>query len=92
MSCESCKEKCGQQEQKDPGPVPYIVHEAAVSRMERTNKRLIIALIIAILLNVAWLIAWTSYDYASEESTVEVDARDGIANYIGGIGSIQNGD
>lgn len=76
--------------------VPYIVYEGSQARSERTTKRLIVALIIATILifvsNLAWLYAWTSYDYVSEESTVTVDSNDGgNANYIGHDGDINNG-
>jgi len=76
--------------------VPYIVYESAQIRMERTNKRLLIALILAIILifasNAVWLYAWMQYDYYDgEETTIDVDAKDGTANYIGNDGSIING-
>lgn len=86
MGCEDCKTA--------PLTIPYLAHESAMARMEAIMKRLVVALIIAIVLivasNFAWLYAWNQYDYSSEESTVEVDAKDGIANYIGGIGNITN--
>lgn len=76
--------------------VPYLVFEGSQARAERTIKRLIIALIIVTALmfisNIAWLWAWTSYDYVSEESTITVDSNDGgNANYIGRDGDINNG-
>lgn len=89
MGCDTCKKD-------SPGSVPYVVHEAAQARGERANKRLVIALIFAIVLffasNALWLWAWTSYDYSGEESTVEIEALDGVANYIGGAGTIRNGE
>lgn len=72
--------------------------EAEQAKSERTIKRLILSLLIAIILifacNALWLYAWMQYDYASEDSTetVTVDGKDGIANYIGGVGSITNGE
>ena len=80
MDCESCK-------QIKPEPVPYIVHESAMARNERTIKRLVIALIVAVILifasNAAWLYVWQLYDYTSEETvyTYQQDGR-GI-NIIG---------
>ena len=76
--------------------VPYVVHEATVARQERQIKRMWIALIVAIsmifLMNMAWIGAWTSYDYSSEEIIVEQDAQDGgNNNYIGNDGDISNG-
>lgn len=71
---------------RDRDMVPYIVHESSMARSERTIKRLVIALVFAIVLmftcNALWLLAWSSYDYSSTE-TVTVDGKDGIANYIG---------
>ena len=80
-------------EQKD---VPYIVYEAEQARSERHIKRLIIAVIVAIVAlfvtNAAWLYAWCQYDYISEETTIELDGGDGgNANYIGNDGDIYNG-
>lgn len=78
--------------------VPYIVYESAQNRMERTNKRLLTALIIAIILafisNLVWLYAWMQYDYSSAETdtqSIDIDAKDGTANYIGNDGEIING-
>lgn len=73
--------------------VPYIVFEGAEAKSERTIKRLIIALVITISLlfatNLVWLIEFFSYDYVSEETTV--DADNGTANYIGQDGDITYG-
>lgn len=80
--------------------VSYLVHEGVVARLERTNKRIVFALIMSIFLlfasNMAWLWAWTQYDYSgtattNETSRIIVDADDGVANYIGNDGSIVNG-
>ena len=79
--------------------IPYIVYESTMTRFERTIKRLVIALIIAIVLmfatNVIWLYFWNQYEYVYENdttSTVTVDGKDGVANYIGNDGSIVNGE
>lgn len=84
------------EERKEIASVPYIVYESAQTRMERTVKRLLIALIIAVFLvfasNAVWLYAWMQYDYYDgEETKIDVDAKDGTANYIGNDGSIING-
>ena len=75
--------------------VPFVVYESATEKADRQQKRLIIIIAILIgllfLSNVAWVIAWCSYDYV-DEYTVDVDADDGgNANYIGGDGDINNG-
>lgn len=78
--------------------VPYIVYEGEMSRNERLVKRLVIALLVTVVLlfltNFAWLKAWTEYDYVSEELTtsVDVNAENGVANYIGNDGDIINGE
>lgn len=89
-NCDACKEI------KTAAPVPYIVHESAMTRNERAVKRLVIALIVLALLWFATIgigvYAWMQYDYTSEESDyVSVDGKDGVANYIGNDGSIVNG-
>lgn len=70
--------------------IPYIVFEGTLARFERTIKRLIVALIIVTTMlffsNAMWLYEWSQYDYTSEE--VQVDAQDGVANYIGRDGDI----
>lgn len=78
--------------------IPYFVHEANMARMERSNKRLWIALIIAIIFlfatNAFWLYEWMSYDM--EESFVDIDGGNGNANYINNDGDfdgdINNGE
>lgn len=72
--------------------VPYIVFESTIARFERTLKRLVILLAIAILLlfasNALWIYEWMQYDYTD----VTVDSQDGgNANYIGANGYINNG-
>lgn len=74
MDCSSCKEK-------KVDPVPYIVHESAMARNERTIKRLVIALIVTVVMlfacNAAWLYVWQLYDYTSDETvyTYQQDGR-----------------
>lgn len=95
MSCESCRKTDGKHSDGKGQSVPFVVHESAMARNERTVKRLVIALIAAIALifasNAIWLYAWMQYDYSSEGSVVDVDANDGVANYIGNDGDIVNG-
>ena len=66
--------------------VPYIVYESEAARHERTVKRLIVALIVAICLivgsNMAWLWVWNQYDFSSESYTLET-TDDGNNNLIG---------
>ena len=77
--------------------VPYIIYEGEMARNERHIRRLIIALIVSISVilfsNLAWLKAWTMYDYSSDETTsVELSTDGGgNANYVGNDGDIVNG-
>lgn len=77
--------------------VPYIVYESEAARHERTVKRLISALLIAILLivgsNLAWLYVFNQYDITSESYTVE-SGSDGNSNMLqaGMNGVINNGE
>lgn len=80
----------------DAPNVPYIVHEGTVARLERIIKRLIIAIVVLCLIiltcNSTWLYAWCQYDYYGEETeTVTIDGKEGVANYIGNDGDINNG-
>lgn len=63
--------------------VPYLVYEATQARNERTIKRLIIVVILAIALmfisNAIWLWAWMQYDYVGEETTYSQDGA-GVNN------------
>ena len=75
--------------------VSYVVHEGEMARMERSNRRLFILLIIAIVLlfvsNAFWIKAWTDYDYSSNSIDLSTDGG-GNANYIGGNGDVTNGE
>ena len=75
--------------------IPYFAHEGMMVRMERTIKRLWIALIIVAAMmfasNAAWLYAWMQYDYVDMDRSIDINADNGTANYIGNNGDITNG-
>ena len=80
----------------DDKNVPYVVYESAMTRADRHIRRLVIALVVAIVMifasNAIWLYSWMQYDYVTAEHTTTVDAEgSGIANYIGSTGAITNG-
>lgn len=79
----------------NPNDVPYIVFESVMVREERYIRRLIFALVISIILifasNTAWLWFFNQFEYSNEEM-VTVDGKDGVANYIGNDGTINNGE
>lgn len=79
--------------------VPYIVYEGAQARQERTIKRLIIVIIIAVSMlfasNGIWLYAWMQYDYEADIQQVDFDSGDGgVNNFIGRdlSGGLNNGE
>lgn len=75
--------------------IPYIVFESSLAREERQQKRLTIIIIVLIVLlfltNLFWVIAWNQYDYVDEGVDIDLDSRDGNANFIGNDGDINNG-
>jgi hypothetical protein len=87
--CKTCKEN-----HQNVEPVPYIVHESAMARMERTIKRLWIALILVICLLVATNGAWLWYESQWEVVETEITQENdgGYNNYIGNDGDIYNGE
>ena len=88
MNCEACKEK-----EKQVEPVPFIVHESAMARMERTVKRLWILLILLAVFLVGTNVAWIIYEsqFETQSAEVEVDTGDGDA-YVAGIGDVTVGE
>ena len=70
--------------------VTYIF-EGAMARMERSNRRMFIILIISIALlflsNLAWLYIWNQYDYVGEDYSVDLGGE-GVATYIGERGNV----
>lgn len=87
--CNACKENRLKSE-----PVPYIVHEAAMARFERTIKRLWLLAIVAVALLVATNLAWIWYESQMEVvETTEItqENENGYNNYIGNDGDIYNG-
>ena len=76
--------------------IPYIAFEAEMARHERTIKRLLIALVVAIAMilisNLAWLWFFNQFDYASDMVTLDSN-EEGNASYMGAgaSGVIDNG-
>jgi hypothetical protein len=71
-----------------------------LEKEDRQQRRLvaIIALLVVLLVasNIFWIYEWNQYDYEdvgteTEETSVELDAEGGNANYIGRNGKIING-
>ena len=89
-NCSNCNN-----EKTAPEAVPYIVHESAMARAERSAKRLWTVIILLIVLLVGSNGAWLWYESQFETvETVEVtqENADGYNNYIGNDGDIVNGE
>lgn len=75
----------------DHRDVPYLIYEATQARNERTIKKLIIVVVIAITLmfasNAVWLWAWSQYDYSSNDTSYWQDGEG-----INAINTKVNGD
>jgi hypothetical protein len=67
----------------DRKDVPYIVYEGTVARNERTIKRLIIALVIAVILAFCSNIAWIYYESLYETMAYQQNG-DGFNNVVTG--------
>lgn len=81
-------------ENNDNITMSRIAFERMQAKDERNDKwrNIIIVLLILLLVitNGMWLIAWNQYDYADETTTIKAD--DGSnANFIRGNGDINNG-
>ena len=82
MDCSTCKKE-------SIDVISVAAHEYAMNREDKKHRRLVIALIIALVLmflgpiivHFGWLYTWNQYDFVSEESTIVQDGR-GI-NLIG---------
>ena len=86
MACEKCKTS-----HEEPVSVPYVVHEAAMARAERTAKRLWITNLILIFLFVGAIMSFAYYESQFEDvvtTTYEADAMDGGNAVINGEGSV----
>lgn len=76
--------------------IPYIAFEAEMARHERTIKRLLVALVIAIALifisNAAWLWFFNQFDIIGDTVQLE-SSEEGNASYMGAgaSGVIDNG-
>lgn len=84
MKCETCT--------KRPDAVPYMVHESAMARMERTVRRLWILLIILAVFLVGSNALWIVYESQFETVEVTQENEDGYNSFIGNDGDIYNGE
>lgn len=85
MDCKTCKEN-----RQNVEPVPYIVHESAMARQERTIKRLWILLILVISLLAATSGLWIWYEnqFIDESWTYEAMTDNGGTAVANGEGEV----
>lgn len=73
--------------------IPFAAYEAGEVRHERRERRLWIALIVAIVFifasNATWLYAWMQYEYVSEETVYTQDGQG--TNIIGDSNEVNHG-
>ena len=85
---------CGTENLNDS--VPYVVHESAMARSERHNKRLwiVILVLIGALIgtNLAWIVYNSQFEVVEESMVVEQENDNGDNNYIGNDGDINYGE
>ena len=81
-NCETCKGK----EDHAPENVPYIVHESAMARAERTAKRLWITVLVLIVMLVSTNGAWIWYEsqFSDIETTIEAEQDGSGVNIVSG--------
>lgn len=73
--------------EKAPENVSYLVYESAMVRAERTLKKVIIALIVAVALlfasNMIWLYVFSQYDFESYEYSQDGEGVNIIGDHNG---------
>lgn len=69
-----------------PEPVPYLVHEGILARMERSNRRLFIIVLVLIAVLAASWIGFVVYEsqFQTVSVTAEQDAEGGNNYAVGG--------
>lgn len=86
-NCMNCNEKTIK--------VPYVVHESAMARAERYNKRLWAVILSLCVLLIATNMMWLAYERqfeVVEETVITQENENGYNNYIGSDGDINNGE
>lgn len=80
---------------KTPVNVPYVVHESAVARAERQNKRLVAVIILLIILlvgsNIGWMVYESSFEEVTESYVIEQEGDSGNNSSVINGGEIING-
>ena len=76
--------------------IPFVVHEADMTRLERTNRRVwILCIILAAMLfgtNAGWLYYESQFEIMNSTTEITQENESGFNNYIGNDGDIHNGE
>ena len=71
-------------EEKDVAAVPYIVHEGAMVKLERSNHRMMVAIIVIVIAlvinNCAWLIFENHRQTETREQITQIIETEGNTN------------
>lgn len=84
MDCNNCERKGG-------NAVPYIAHEADMSRLERTIRRLWVLLIVMLVALVMSNLGWIVYESHFEDISIEAEQTADTGNNYA-IGGDYNGE
>jgi preprotein translocase subunit SecY len=80
---------------KLPSNVPYVVHESAMARAERQNKRLVWVIVLLIVLlvgsNIGWLVYESQFETVETNETIIEATQDGEGTNIVGGGDVNYG-
>jgi len=68
----------------EPVNIPFVAYEAAMSRFDRLNRRLWIAVILLIVLLVGSNIVWIVYENSFEDYTISAEQDGSGVNIVGG--------
>ena len=84
MDCDHCAKATA------PEPVPYVVHESDMARLERTSRRLWILLLVMLVLLVGTNGAWIYYEsqFVDESWTFEANTDNGGTAIANGDGEV----
>lgn len=83
--------------------IPFFMYEDVADRFERTQKRLIVTLILAFiaiivlsvmifLVNRTWARVWSEFDIVEDGTSIELESESGDASFIGRDGVINYGE
>ena len=72
--------------------IPYVVHEASMTRVERIIKKLWVLIILLVVLLVGTNAAWLWYESSFEDIVITQENEAGYNSFIGNDGEITYGE